>query len=211
MQELFEGYRYFRKHTFPHNRELFENLVRQQHPHTLFITCSDSRIVPHLCTASLPGELFVVRNVANMIPPYESHSTGGSTIAGIEYAVKVLQVKNMVICGHSNCGGCRALLSDEASIRIPHAFDWVDQNNRLKQRLHDLYLPQEAPQQEDPYFFQTVEMENIIVQMENVRSYPFVALAEKSEELRIYGWHYDIGSGTILNYDKRSKKFEEII
>lgn len=205
MHDLFEGYKYFKKHIFPNYRELYENLAQQQKPHTLFITCSDSRIVPHLYTSSSPGELFVIQNVAGMVPPYQSDNSDSSTIAGIEYAVKVLQVKSIVICGHSNCGGCKAMYSGTTAETAPYTHKWLEMCQSVKNRVKS--------DSEKPYegsFARRVEQENVILQIEHLRSYPFIRSAEEHSSLQIYGWYCDIGKGIMYNYNQSSETFERI-
>ena len=109
MNRLFKGHMKFRSEDFASHRELFQQLSRSHDPHTLFIGCSDSRVVPNLITQTHPGELFIVRNVANIVPPYRQTEEYVSTTSAIEYAMLVLKVDTVVICGHSNCGGCAAM------------------------------------------------------------------------------------------------------
>lgn len=134
LDRLFNGVKAFRKIGFEVRKSMFIDLEQQQNPHTLFIGCSDSRVVPNLITIANPGELFIVRNIANMIPPYDP--TGDSDIATsstIEYAVNVLNVENIVVCGHSNCGGCRAIFeSDESMKELPKVKKWLEIAQPLK-------------------------------------------------------------------------------
>lgn len=134
LDRLFNGVKAFRKIGFEVRKSMFIDLEQQQNPHTLFIGCSDSRVVPNLITIANPGELFIVRNIANMIPPYDP--TGDSDIATsstIEYAVNVLNVENIVVCGHSNCGGCRAIFeSDESMKEFPKVKKWLEIAQPLK-------------------------------------------------------------------------------
>ena len=121
MDKLTKGVVNFQEQDFEAHRELFHDLKDEQRPHTLFIGCSDSRIVPNLITQTLPGELFVVRNIANIVPPYRDSEEFLATTSTIEYAVNVLHVENIVVCGHSNCGGCGALHKDPDYFKdIPH-------------------------------------------------------------------------------------------
>lgn len=205
MKELFAGYKYFREHTFPNYRELYGSLAQLQNPHSLFIACADSRIVPHLYTASAPGELFVIRNVANMVPPYQSGSSDSSTTAGIEYAVKVLQVKNIVICGHSNCGGCKAMYSAATAESVPYTHEWLKICQSEKSRFDGA-----TEKRCEQSITRRVEQENVILQLEHLRSYQFIRTAEEQSALQIYGWYCDIEKGLMYNYNQSSESFELI-
>ncbi|MEJ2520550.1 MAG: carbonic anhydrase, partial [Desulfuromonadales bacterium] len=127
MEKLFKGIARFRHEDFEVHRELFRELGRKQQPHTLFIGCSDSRVVPELITRTRPGELFMIRNIANIVPPYRQTHEFAATTAAIEYAVEVLNVAAIVVCGHSNCGGCAALHQDPKTLQhIPHVARWLE-------------------------------------------------------------------------------------
>ena len=121
MQRLFEGLVQFRQEDFESHRELFEDLGAAQKPHTIFIGCSDSRVVPNMITRTLPGELFVIRNVANIVPNYRMTDEYVATTSAIEYAMTMFDIENIVVCGHSNCGGCQALFFPEDRLAaMPH-------------------------------------------------------------------------------------------
>lgn len=207
MEILFEGAADFKSRVFEKNKVLFEKLSNNQHPHTLFIGCSDSRVVPDLITHTLPGELFVVRNIANVVPYYRLTSEYLSTTSAIEYAIKVLQVGNVIICGHSNCGGCKALsLSEQEMEDIPHTRNWLKlaRNARVKAlemvEKGDTQIPLDT----------LVEQVNIVEQMKHLLTWPFVREQMDKGVLNIYGWYYEIGSGTIFNYDIESATFRKI-
>ena len=126
----------FRREDFESHRQLFKELGRQQQPHTLFIGCSDSRVVPELITRTRPGELFMVRNIANIVPPFRKTEDYVGTTSAIEYAVQVLNVEAIVVCGHSNCGGCAAMhQSPEALQHIPNVARWLDVSREVKERV----------------------------------------------------------------------------
>ncbi|ACL70142.1 carbonic anhydrase [Halothermothrix orenii] len=197
MDKLFKGVKKFSKHEYKNYKTLYKNLSNKQSPHTLFITCSDSRVVPGLITDTLPGELFIIRNVANIVPPYSQAFDFVSTTSGIEYAVNVLQVKNIVICGHSNCGGCKALFMDEKINDTPYTQKWVQLVEPLKEKV--LKLKYDFNYERD---YQLVEQENIILQMKNLLTYPYIKNKYQNAGLKIYGWYYDIGNGIVYNYNK---------
>ena len=136
ISKLLEGVVRFRNEDFVEHQKLFSELGDNQDPHTLFIGCSDSRLVPNLITNTLPGELFVVRNIANFVPPYRVSAEFAATTAAIEYAVVVLNVENIVVCGHSNCGGCSALyLPEEKLSKIPNVKKWLELAAPIKKQV----------------------------------------------------------------------------
>jgi len=207
MKILFDGVKEFSKNDFEKNRELFKKLGTSQTPHTLFIGCSDSRVVPDLITRSLPGDLFVVRNIANVIPYYRDSSEFLSTTSAIEYALLVLHVENIVVCGHSNCGGCKALFLDEAELnKIPHTKKWLELVSNAKLMAES--LTKELDDKNDIEWL--VEQENIVEQMNHLLSYPMVEERYRKGSLNIYGWYYVIETGTVYNYNSREKIFEKI-
>lgn len=207
MKILFDGVKEFSKNEFKKNKELFKRLSKTQQPHTLFIGCSDSRVVPEIITKSLPGDLFVVRNIANVVPFYRSSSEYLSTTSAIEYAVLVLNVENIVVCGHSNCGGCRSLFMDDTELdKIPHTKKWVEliKNSKIKAEK----MIKDFDNKDDIEWL--VEQENIIEQMNHLLSYPFIEEKYKKGQINIYGWYYHIGSGSVYNYNVENKTFEKI-
>jgi carbonic anhydrase len=205
MDNLFNGVKEFNNSDFIQHRELFERIGREQAPHTLFIGCSDSRIVPNLITKTLPGELFVVRNIANLVPPYRETQEFVATTSAIEYAVKVLKVENILVCGHSNCGGCNALFMEDADAReIPHTHKWLE----LARPVKDSIL---ADGISDPLEREwRTEQLNIVEQMNHLVTYPFIMEAYKAGRLNILGWYYIIETGEVFNYDKKGKRFVKI-
>ena len=207
MKGLFDGVREFSKNDFEKNKELFKRLSKAQQPHTLFIGCSDSRIVPDLITKSLPGDLFVVRNVANVVPYYRASSEFLSTTSAIEFAVMVLNVENIVICGHSNCGGCKALFLDEEDFqKIPHTRKWLELAKNARVRAEAIV--KKVGNQGDIEWL--VEQENIVEQMNHLITYPFVEERYEKGLIKLYGWYYDIGTGIVYNYNRGEKVFERI-
>ena len=207
MEILFDGVKEFNRTDFEKNKELFERLGNSQSPHTLFIGCSDSRVVPELITKSLPGDLFIVRNIANVVPYYMESSEYLSTTSAIEYAVLVLNVQSIVICGHSNCGGCRALsLSEDELNKIPHTRKWINLVKNAKNRAEKIVKDAGITENYD----WLIEQENIVEQMNNLLTYPFISERYKKKELNVYGWYYDITTGSVYNYNVKEKTFEKI-
>jgi len=184
---LIKGVKEFKEKDYEENKELFESLKDSQKPHTFFIGCSDSRIIPNLITKTMPGELFVLRNIANIIPPYNKNSGDLKCSASIlEYAVKFLEVKNIVVCGHSNCGGLKALYYPQEKLQtLPFVKSWLELVDDLK-----VYKAGEE-----------VEKQNILRQIENLMSYPFVKERVENNELKIHGWYFVIESGDVFEWD----------
>lgn len=204
MNELFEGVIEFNSTDFREYRELFKNLGKKQTPHTLFIGCSDSRLVPHLITNSLPGELFVIRNIANLVPYYRESNDFLGTTSAIEFAVVSLQVKNIVICGHSNCGGCNALYSSTEQLKnLPHTKKWLELARCVKEKVEKI-----PEYYNDPIKREWItEQLNIVEQMNHLLTFPYIFEKYKNKEINIYGWHYIIETGEIFNYDIEKKEF----
>ncbi len=207
MDKLFKGVLQFQQEDFEAQRELFSQLGRGQKPHTLFIGCSDSRVVPTLITHTLPGELFLVRNVANIVPPFESRAEDGSTAAAIEYAVQALGVDAIVVCGHSNCGGCAALYSDATQMKdLPHTARWLEFAAEVKSRVTRLQRSDSLAERE-----WLTERVNVLVQMRHLLSYPYVAEKVAAGNLRLMGWYYAIETGAVLNFNDATGHFEELV
>jgi len=204
MDKLFKGYMKFRGADFESHRELFQELGRKQKPHTLFIGCSDSRVVPNMITQTNPGELFIVRNVANIVPPYRKTEEYVSTTSAIEYAVQALEVDTIVVCGHSNCGGCSAMnLPSEKLDHLPHVRKWLEVSKEVKGRV-DRLMTGNSPEERE----WLTEQVNILVQMKNLLTYPYVAERSREGKLNIYGWHYIIETGEIYTFNDETELFE---
>lgn len=205
MENLFEGVKEFNAKDFQTHKELFSKLGRKQKPHTLFIGCSDSRIVPNLITKTLPGELFVVRNIANIVPYYRETEEFVATTSCIEYAVKVLEIRNIIICGHSNCGGCNALLgSDKDLENIPHTKKWLELARRVKEKIDSENIENKEERE-----WRTEQL-NIIEQMNHLITYPYIKERFRENKINIYGWYYIIETGEVYNYDKDGRAFTKI-
>ena len=192
MQNLVEGVERFQSDIFPGMRELFERLVEGQHPPVLFITCSDSRIDPGLLTQTQPGELFVLRNAGNLVPPYEAMR--GGEAATIEYAVNALQVKEIIICGHSHCGAMGGLLKPEKLENLPAVKEWLSHAEETERRLREKY-----PHVTDPAERLNIAIvQNVLVQLENLRTHPSVASAVTRGALELRGWVYKFETGEVF-------------
>ena len=206
MDKLFKGAIKFRETSFEKRKELFESLDRGQKPHTLFIGCSDSRVVPGLITKTLPGELFVVRNIANIVPSYRISKEYAATTSAIEYAVNALEVDNIVICGHSNCGGCGALYYEEQELaQLPNVAHWLEQAQSIK---NEVLL--KHPDVDKEHREWITEQLNIVKQMSNLLSYPYIRKKYDAGKINLFGWYYNIGTGEVYNFNLENGEFELI-
>ena len=202
MQKLEAGVHHFQANYFARNRGLFEKLTDQgQRPETLFITCSDSRVVPTLITSAAPGELFIVRNVGNIVPSVERGVIGG-VAAAIQYAVEVLEVENVIVCGHTQCGAIDAIMHPARLKHLPFVAKWLDESQRipeiLAERYHDL---------DDAERMIAAVEENVLVQLENLRTYPFVSERLAAGRLAMNGWVFKIATGQVFDYDPEREEF----
>ncbi|MGI6290902.1 MAG: carbonic anhydrase [Bacteroidales bacterium] len=206
MKNLNEGAVAFRKKDFDKHKDLFGDLSSSQKPHTIFIGCSDSRLVPSLITSTIPGELFIIRSVANIIPPYKKGSSYPAISAAIEYAVLALGVENIIVCGHSNCGGCAALYKSEEELQhLPHTNLWLELSRPVKNKVTQM-IPN-ATQAEREWM---TEQMNIVQQISHLFTYPYILERYNNDTLKIFGWYYIIETGEIYNYDVDKGYFELI-
>ena len=201
IETLFEGAIKFKEENFLTYKELFENLKEGQNPHTLFVGCSDSRVVPNLITNTLPGELFVIRNIANIVPPYREADEYLATTSAIEYALEELKVENIIICGHSHCGGCAALYEEEHFTKMPNVRNWLKLISPVKEQVLALNPKTKAMR---AYFTEQINSEKQIM---NLFTYPNVKEKYLARTLHIYGWHYIIESGEVYSYDFKKHEF----
>ncbi len=200
MERLIEGLHHFRRQVFPEKKKLFERLALGQSPRILFITCSDSRVAPHLLTAAEPGDIFVIRNAGNLVPPYGS---GGGEEAGVEFAVAGLGVTDVVVCGHSDCGAMKGLLDPAAiSSKLPSVHRWLA-NAESTRRVVEALAP-------DPERRLDTAIEvNVLRQLDNLRGHPAVAAALAQGTVALHGWVYGIGNGSVRHYDDELGRYVE--
>lgn len=204
MQHLVEGFQRFHRDVFEKKRTLFKKLAGGQAPRTLFVTCSDSRIDPSMLTQTDPGHLFILRNAGNLVPSYAT--TVGSTTATIEYAVGVLGVKDIVVCGHTDCGVMKALLHPELAAELPAVASWLTQAEATRRVVRENYghLRGKA-------LLTTTTQENVRIQIEHLQTHPTVASKLRKGTLTIHGWVYSIGTGEIWAYDRTRQRFESLL
>lgn len=208
--KLVIGFRRFREKFYDPETSLFDKLSTGQAPKTLIIACSDSRVDPALMSGANPGELFVVRNVANLVPPYEDAQQGLHGVsAAIEFAITGLEVENVVILGHRQCGGIRALMTGSHEKNDSFVGKWMSIANSAKQKVLDQYGPAKSPTDID-LLCRHCEMESIAVSIENLKTFPFVQQAIQSRSLNIIGIYFDLEQGQLFDFDEALKKFSLI-
>ncbi|MFZ5375951.1 MAG: carbonic anhydrase [Campylobacterota bacterium] len=207
LKEFAEGNETFQKTYFRKNEAQLLKLAKEgQNPKTLFIGCSDSRVIPDLIVQSNPGDLFVIRNVGNFVAPYKPDEDFHSTAAGIEYAVNVLGVSEIIICGHSHCGAIESLYKTTCDTSMIHTAKWLTLGEKAKS-MALIALGDNAPKEN---LLRTTEQLSIITQIENLLTYPYVKNLVDEDKLFIHGWYYDIETGTIDYYDPDSYQFRPL-
>jgi carbonic anhydrase len=204
LTKVLAGVATFQKEVFPTQRKLFEQLKHGQHPIAMFFTCADSRIVPNMLLQTGPGETFTERTPGNIVPRYSDH-VGGVT-ASMEYAVMVLRVPLVIICGHTDCGVMKALLEPEQTAGMPALQNWMRHALGARERL--LREPSSGSREEK---IRRLTEYNVLTQMENLRTHPAVEAAMAKGELEIHGWLYDIAHGEVSAADPETGRFHPLI
>jgi len=200
MDHLFKGLHQFHSQVFHRERQFYTDLAAGQHPSALFIGCSDSRVDPSIITQSGLGELFVMRNAGNIVPCYGA-SNGGEP-ATIEYAVSVLQVKDIVVCGHSGCGAIHAMMNPDSMAKLPLVRSWLNQAEATRQIILENYSTLTGEEQ-----LAAAVRENVLVQIENLQTHPAVAVRLQRGELTLHAWVYQMQTGEVFAYDSEDGKF----
>lgn len=204
MDHVISGVAKFQSEVFPEKKGTFQKLANGQNPEVLFITCSDSRIDPNLLTQTDPGELFICRNAGNIVPPH-SNETGGMT-ASIEFAVAALGVEHIIICGHTDCGAMKGALHPEKLDSLPHVKEWLGHcrvaTDVVKERCQCELNAEEH--------LHAVTHENVVQQLQHLRTHPAVAAKLATGKVQLHGWMYDIETGDILCYSESKSAFENL-
>lgn len=199
MQKLLRGVQKFQQEVVRNKREFFERLGEGQSPHTLFITCSDSRINPNLLTQTEPGEIFILRNAGNIVPAYGS---GGGEAATIEFAVRGLGVEHIVVCGHTGCGAMKALLDPSMVADLPAMRAWLERAEVTRRIVQDNYENRDRDE-----LVNLAIQENVLAQLECLRTHPVVAARLADGTLQLHGWVYKIVTGQVFAYAPAERQF----
>lgn len=207
LKEFGAGHASFQQVKFNKSKERFKRLVDEgQNPKALFIGCSDSRVMPAMITGSKPGDLFIVRNIGNFVAPYNPDADYHATASAIEYAVSILEVTDIIVCGHSHCGAIGALYKDiKPTPENIHTVKWLELGNEAKK------VATLAHKNSDKeVLLRYTEQMSVVFQLDNLLSYPAVKKRLDSGELHLHGWHYDIENGNIDYYDDEDYEFKAL-
>ena len=211
IRKLVSGYLDFRDHTFKENEAHFRALASKQRPKIMIIACCDSRVDPAIITHAEPGDVFILRNVANLVPPCEhepaAEATRHGTSAALEFAVTGLEVKHIIVLGHGGCGGIKALLTADPSIDEHH--DFIHSWMRIAEPARERTLREmaDAPEEARQRF---CEQAGIQASLANLMTFPWVAERVAAGTLMLHGWYFDIGEGRMYRYDAENNRFEEL-
>lgn len=201
MKNIVDGIHEFQRGDFSKHQDFFQSLAKGQKPQALFITCSDSRINPNRLTQTKPGELFIQRTAGNIVPPYGA--VQGGEAATIEYAVAALGIRHVVVCGHSHCGAMSGLLSPDSLDALPAVKAYLSHADATRRIMDENYSHLTDFDQR----LQCAVEENVLVQLENLRTHPTVAAAIARKELELHGWVYRIESGEVFSFDPSQRDF----
>ncbi len=198
VERLFDGVKTFQEEVYPHRRAEFAELAKGQDPDILFIACADSRVVPEMITQTLPGELFVCRNIGNIVPTYGEMMGGVSAV--IEYAVMALKVSHIVLCGHSDCGAMKGLLQEGSLAKMPTVASWLRNAHSARSVVEVMH-----PDLEGDAKVQALVEQNVLTQLQHLITHPSVAAGVAAGTLTLHGWVYDIETGSIRRHDTTGK------
>jgi carbonic anhydrase len=204
VERLIEGHKRFLAEVFPRRRDQFHLLAESQAPEWLFITCSDSRVLPDLILGTGPGDLFITRNAGNVVP-VTANDVDGCT-ATIEYAVEVLKVKHAILCGHSDCGAMKAALDRTGLEKLPKASRWLHHVEAAFSHRQPLN-PEDGPHAE----LASLIRGNVVAQLLNLKAQPSVSRAMRGGRLAVHGWYYEILSGRIEKFDENARRFLPLV
>lgn len=204
MDGILKGLHHFRSGVFENQKELYTKLVEGQSPSVLFISCSDSRVMPAMMTQSGPGELFELRNAGNLVPPHGA-SNGGEA-ATIEFAVKGLGVRDIVVCGHTHCGAMKGLLDPAAAEGMPIVKSWLGHAETTRRIMVENY-----PHLDKAHRLNVAVQENVLVQIENLQTHPSVAVKLQRGEIALHAWVYKLESGEVFAYDQSVGHFQPLM
>ena len=194
----------FQREVFPVSSDLYERLATKgQSPKALMISCADSRVVPEQIMSAQPGDLFVCRNAGNIVPPF-AQANGGVT-STVEFGVEALGVRDIIICGHSECGAMKGLMNPEITQTMPNVTAWLRHSAAARQVVLSNY-PDLSPDQQ----LRAAALENVVVQLAHLRTHPSVAASLAKGEMTLHGWYFDIHNGQVLALDGEAGRFRPI-
>ena len=202
LHRLVEGVHQFQNNVFANQRKFFERLAETQKPPGLFITCADSRVNPNLITQTQPGELFILRNIGNIVPPFTPHTADGAAAAAIEYAATNLNVEFIIVCGHSHCGAVQGLLALDGLSHMPSVRGWLANAESARRIVQENYK-----ELSDAEKLNVAIQENVLCQLENLRTHPSVAVRMSRGDLQIYGWVYKLETGEVFGFSPEAGQF----
>lgn len=203
LERLKKGLVNFKEVTYRKHERLYHDLENTQSPHTLFIACSDSRVSPEMLIDSAPGEVFTIRNIANTVPSYETSHNDITTISSIEYAIDVLEVQEVIICGHSNCGGCAAVLNGWGHLsNLPFTQNYLKPLETVKEKIEKTNVFRDEKTKA-----RLMEQMNVVEQVNHLKTFPGIQEKLATGQLEIEGWYFDIKSGDVSVYDEESDSF----
>lgn len=202
MDSLIQGFRQFRTTSFNENRETFDQLVKEgQSPRALVVSCCDSRVDPQMIFAAMPGEIFVIRNVANLVPPYQPTVNYHGTSAALEFGVRHLNVEHIVVLGHSGCGGIRALLRGSDSEVTDFIGPWMEIAAEARERVIC------GCESDEPVALRELELESIRISLANLMTFPWIGDRVREGTLKLHGWLFDLEHGDLLHLDRAADTF----
>lgn len=202
MKKLIKGIVDFRENRTNESRKLFAQLALGQKPDALFIACSDSRVVPNLFASTNPGDLFVLRNIGNLIPPYTSSLQDSSASAAIEYAIFTLKVSDIIVCGHSECGAMLALAGGVDKQCCPHIDSWLKYGEEALHKVNNGFVIDPSLSRHNQ-----IGQVNVLEQVEHIKSYPFIRDRMEQKKLRVHGWWFDIAGADVYCFEQHLNQF----
>lgn len=203
MEKLIKGLHKFQTEIFPENKDFYESLTKGQNPEVLFITCSDSRINPNLVTSTGPGDLFILRNAGNVIPPY---THGGSEAATIEFAIGELHVNHIIVCGHSYCGAIQTAKDVDNVKNMPALFYWI--KNYIQPTYE--FVKENYGDIKGATFHNILVQEHVLRQVEHLKTHPLVSEAIAKGNIILHAWVYQFETGEIYSYKSQEGQFERL-
>jgi carbonic anhydrase len=201
IDDLISGFARFRAAYFEKNRELFDGLKHGQNPRFMVIACSDSRTDPAIIFDAAPGDLFVIRNVANLVPPYANDAALHGISSALEFGVRVLKVRHIIVLGHAQCAGIRALVTGSSGEFVSR---WVKIAEPARQR-----IMQTMPGATTDQYAQACEKEAIAVSLDNLLTFPWIRDRVEAQTLFLHGWHFDLDSGSLSHFDQVNREFTD--